>query len=318
MTTAIRMPQFTETMVEGVVGKWLKGEGDWVKREEPLVEIVTDKVTVEMPSPVEGKLARIITPEDTVVRVGGELAIMEDVAETAPAPLRTPPSQAAPPMAPPPPVPSQERAERYSPAARPAAPQEEELLPITPVRRLIANHMVRSIQTAPHVWAALEVDVTLLVQLRESLKDGFRQREGAQLTYLPFAIRAVAEALKEHPILNSSWSEEHIILKKRIHIGIATATGEGLVVPVIKDAHTKSIAALAREADRLAGKARLSRSAFVRHAVETALRQPAETEALRKARQIYADIAEEDRALAKVYLPLVAETLPPPYKRRRR
>ena len=77
-------------------------------------------------------------------------------------------------------------------------------------------------------------------------------------------------------------------------------------------------APLLRRIDRLAGKARLSRSAFVRHAVETALRQPAETEALRKARQIYADIAEEDRALAKVYLPLVAETLPPPYKRRRR
>ena len=77
-------------------------------------------------------------------------------------------------------------------------------------------------------------------------------------------------------------------------------------------------APLLRRIDRLAGKARLSRSAFVRHAVETALRQPAETEALRKARQIYADIAEEDRALAKAYLPLVAETLPPPYKRSRR
>ena len=77
-------------------------------------------------------------------------------------------------------------------------------------------------------------------------------------------------------------------------------------------------APLLRRIDRLAGKVRLSRSAFVRHAVETALRQPAETEALRKARQIYADIAEEDRALAKVSLPLVAETLPFPYKRRRR
>jgi len=77
-------------------------------------------------------------------------------------------------------------------------------------------------------------------------------------------------------------------------------------------------APLLRRIDRLAGKARLSRSAFVRHAVETALRQPAETEVLRKARQIYADIAKEDRALAKAYLPLVTETLPPPHKRRRR
>ena len=77
-------------------------------------------------------------------------------------------------------------------------------------------------------------------------------------------------------------------------------------------------APLLRRIDRLAGKARLSRSAFVRHAVETALRQPARTEALRKARQIYADIAEEDRALAKAYLPVVTETLPPAYKRRRR
>jgi 2-oxoisovalerate dehydrogenase E2 component (dihydrolipoyl transacylase) len=113
------------------------------------------------------------------------------------------------------------------------------------MRRAIAEHMVRSVQTAPHAWAMVEIDVSKLVKLRASLLDAWRQREGYELTFLPFFVKAVVEALRENPTLNARWSDQGVVLKKRIHVGIAIAVSNGLVVPVIRDTDQKSIAGIA-------------------------------------------------------------------------
>ena len=116
--------------------------------------------------------------------------------------------------------------------------------------------MVKSATQIPQAWTLVEADVTGLVQLRESAKTSFQRREGVRLTYLPFLVRAVAESLAEHPLLNSSWGGDHIVVKRRINIGIAAATPDGLVVPVIHDADARSISELAKAIDDLTNKAR--------------------------------------------------------------
>jgi 2-oxoisovalerate dehydrogenase E2 component (dihydrolipoyl transacylase) len=116
--------------------------------------------------------------------------------------------------------------------------------------------MSRSAQTVPHAWMAVEADVTPLARWRQQIKDDFRQREGADLTFLAFAINAVVGALKEHPVLNSSWSDDGIVLKSEINIGVAVATEEGLIVPVIHGADGLSIAALAKKLSDLGERAR--------------------------------------------------------------
>ncbi len=124
------------------------------------------------------------------------------------------------------------------------------------MRRAIAEHMVRSVTTAPHAWTYVEVDVAGMVRWREQARAEFRAREGFDLTYVPFVAKAVVESLREHPILNSTWRDGQIVLKKRIHLGIAVALEDGLIVPVIHDADEKSIAGLARAVHDLATRAR--------------------------------------------------------------
>src|SRR5690606_30020940 len=120
----------------------------------------------------------------------------------------------------------------------------------------IAERMVHSTRTVPHAWTTVEVDVTSLVKFRESIKEEFRRREGINLTYLPFVVKAAVEALREYPILNSTWEEDRIVIKKHIHIGIAVDLDDGLIVPVIRDADQKSIVGLARAIADLATRAR--------------------------------------------------------------
>jgi 2-oxoisovalerate dehydrogenase E2 component (dihydrolipoyl transacylase) len=124
------------------------------------------------------------------------------------------------------------------------------------MRRSIAAHMTASKRIVPHAWTMVEVDVTSLVRFRESIKSEFSQREGFNLTYLPFVIKAAVEGLREYPILNSQWDEDRILIKKRINIGIAVDLDDGLIVPVIKDADQKSIVGLARSVHDLALRAR--------------------------------------------------------------
>lgn len=148
-----------------------------------------------------------------------------------------------------------------APQPAPAAPgiktePGDQVIPVTAVRRAIATRMVQSKHEAPHAWTMVEVDVTGLVKLRETVKAEFEKREGFKLTYLPFVIKAVVESLKEYPILNSVWAGDSIILKKRINISIAVATEDALYVPVIKDADEKSIYGLAKAVHDLAQRTR--------------------------------------------------------------
>ena len=133
---------------------------------------------------------------------------------------------------------------------------DDENVALSPVRRIIAEHMTRSANDIPAAWSVVEVDVNELVALRQGMKDDFRQREGAELTYLPFVIKAVVESLREHPYLNSTWGGDKIVLKKRINIGVAVAGADGLVVPVIHDATAMSVADLAKAGRDLTNRAR--------------------------------------------------------------
>ncbi|KMY54705.1 branched-chain alpha-keto acid dehydrogenase subunit E2 [Bacillus sp. FJAT-27231] len=129
-------------------------------------------------------------------------------------------------------------------------------IPVSGVRKAIAANMVRSKQEVPHAWTMMEVDVTNLVARRDALKEEFKKKEGFNLTYFAFFVKAVAQALKEFPEVNSMWAGDEIIQKKEINLSIAVATDDALFVPVIKQADEKTIKGIAREIHELAGKVR--------------------------------------------------------------
>jgi 2-oxoisovalerate dehydrogenase E2 component (dihydrolipoyl transacylase) len=132
----------------------------------------------------------------------------------------------------------------------------DEVIPVSSMRRTIAEHMVRSERTAPHATVVMEVDMTGAVAWRTARKEEFRQREGIDLTYLSLVMKAVTLALRDHPRLNAVWDEERIIHRKAVNIGVAVALEDGLVVPVIRNADRLSIAGLAIAVAELAEKAR--------------------------------------------------------------
>lgn len=162
-------------------------------------------------------------------------------------------------------APSQPATPQAAPAAAatPAAPKQDiptlpgdVEIPVTGIRKAIAANMLRSKHEAPHAWTMIEVDVTNLVQYRDSIKNEFKQKEGFNVTYFAFFVKAVAQALKEFPMMNSMWAGDKIIQKKDINISIAVATEDALYVPVIKHADEKTIKGIAREINELAGKVR--------------------------------------------------------------
>ena len=306
----IELPQVGESVTEGVIGRWLKSVGDSVEKYDPLVEVVTDKVNMEMPSPVSGVLTLILAEEGDTVPMGSAIAEIEVDGEEPPvepseekidttgvllkdtAPVG-PTGSGGPIAAPVEEAPSKRR--RYSPAVqrladehgvdlsqvegtgmggrvtradvqalidgrqdavRAAPAGDEERLPLTPVRRMIADNMVASSTQIPQAWSMVEVDVTGLVRRRNEIRDEFERRTGVRLTYLPFILKAVAEGLRENPLVNSSWDGDSILLKRRINIGVAVAAPDGLVVPVVHDADRLSVAGLAEALDGLTGRAR--------------------------------------------------------------
>lgn len=129
-------------------------------------------------------------------------------------------------------------------------------IPVSGVRKAIASNMLRSKHEAPHAWTMMEVDVTNLVEYRDSIKSDFKKREGFNITYFAFFVKAVAQALKEFPQINSMWAGDKIIQKKDINISIAVATDDALFVPVIKNADDKSVKGIAKEIFDLANKVR--------------------------------------------------------------
>ena len=151
-------------------------------------------------------------------------------------------------------VPAVATTQRPAPAGKPGA--DEEAVPVTGIRRTIAQRMTASAFSAPHAWLVVEPDVTGLVALRNAQKEAFHERHGIDLTYLPFMAHAVAQSLLEHPYLNASWAEDKIILRKRVNLGIAVATERGLLVPVVRDADRLSVTGLAQAMSELGEKTR--------------------------------------------------------------
>jgi len=324
----IELPQVGESVTEGVIGKWLKDVGDRVEKYDPLVEVITDKVTMEFPSPVDGVLISIAALEGETVPMGAVIADIEVEGADGNASAAAPPMEAtAAPAnrigtllrdaAPVGPTGSggaisagagmdakPAGAGRLSPAVarlaaehgvdlsrivgtglggrvtrkdvqghidgRESSPTAAEgaggagdiISPLTPVRRTIAENMVRSATEIPQAWTLMETDVTCLVRLREHAKEQFQRRTGVNLTYLPFVLRAVAQSLREHPRVNSSWAGDAIVLKGRVNLGVAVSTEAGLMVPVIHDADKMDVGALASAAHALASKARKGKLAL--------------------------------------------------------
>ena len=142
----------------------------------------------------------------------------------------------------------------------PSMAQGDTPMGLTPMRRAIAEHMVRSVHTSPHAWTSVEIDMTRVVKYRDSIKESFRQREGVDITYLSFFIKAVVDAIRQVPQVNSIWSDEQgVILRRDINIGVPIDIGEGLIVPVIHGADNLSVTGIARRVYELAEKARAGR-----------------------------------------------------------
>lgn len=170
------------------------------------------------------------------------------------------PAKAGPATAPAPqvaPAPSAPSAAPAQTAATPVTRAEgDELLAMTSVRRAIAEHMSRSKQVSPHAWLMMEVDMSRVVHLRERHKQEFKERYGVSLTYLPFVARATVEALRRHPTMNAQWSDEGVVLKRDVHLGIAVALEENLIVPVVRNADRLSISGLAQTMSDLGERSR--------------------------------------------------------------
>ena len=358
----VTMPQLGESVAEGTIGKWLKQPGDHVDKYEPLVEVITDKVNAEVPSPFEGVLREILAEEGATVPNNAEIAVIETADEGSDATAKAAPAPAepaAPPSTPAPgPAGSDERGPsemaaaaaappaaalaasgdpdaRMTPAVRrllrehelsaaqivgtggggritredvlkvvetirqggtapvvavpaaggraaigiaPVAPTtprtlpplpapaagtpivfpdgaDEVLVPMTRMRSGIAAQMTRAL-AVPHAYVHMETDVSGLVRAREGAKRDYQAREGISLSYVPFVIKAAVDALRRFPSFNAHWTEGGLLAKKHIHMGVAVAVDDGLLVPVVRDVDQLSIAGLNRAIAEVAERAR--------------------------------------------------------------
>ncbi|HCT1624447.1 TPA: 2-oxo acid dehydrogenase subunit E2 [Staphylococcus argenteus] len=324
----ITMPKLGESVHEGTIEQWLVSVGDYIDEYEPLCEVITDKVTAEVPSTISGTITEILVEAgqtvaiDTVIckietadEKSGKTSnekqskVIEDTtveADTASTAVEQPKQQENAPR----------NNGRYSPVVFKLASEhnidlsqvvgsgfegrvtkkdimavienggttaqtdnedkaslgqldtsnstsqssqgngETNKTPVNGVRKAIAQNMVNSVTEIPHAWMMIEVDATNLVNTRNHYKNGFKNKEGYNLTFFAFFVKAVADALKAYPLLNSSWQDNEIVLHKDINISIAVADENKLYVPVIKHADEKSIKGIAREINDLATKAR--------------------------------------------------------------
>ncbi|MFM6951721.1 MAG: dihydrolipoamide acetyltransferase family protein [Bacteroidota bacterium] len=354
----IVMPKMGESIAEATIIRWLKNEGERVEKDEPIVEIATDKVDSEIPSTEAGILVKQLYKDGDVVKVGEPVAMINaegGASAVAPAPTAAPAAtpvveapvavetavaaienqiQAAQPAAEP--LSNADGSRFYSPlvlniartegvsmseletvpgtgkegrvtksdilayvanrgnasqpaavTAAPAAPAApaaaapvvsqntpakvevktsvslnpgDEVIEMDRVRKLIADHMVMSKHTSPHVTSFVEADVTNLVNWRNRVKDSFKKREGENITFTPIFIEAVAKAIKDFPMINVSVDGSNIIKRKNINVGMAVAQQNGnLIVPVIKNADTMNLLGLTRAVNELANRARIGK-----------------------------------------------------------
>jgi len=338
--TEMIMPKMGESVAEATIIKWLKKEGDSVEADESVLEIATDKVDSEVPSPASGKILKLLFNEGDVVQVGKVICLIgSESGSTAHSPqptVVTPTVVEKPqpkPLAEQPEVKSEpviSNSDRfYSPLVRTIAQKEgiaqaeldtiqgtgkegrvtkndilaylpnrgkvleqalvpkvaqepktvsngqqqvvapvinkpavsigagDEIIEMDRMRKIIADHMVMSKHTSPHVTSYVEADVTNIVLWRNKMKDQFEKKEGEKLTFTPIFIEAVAKAIKDFPMVNVSVNGTQIIVRKNINIGMATALPSGnLIVPVIKNADRMNLYGLTKNVNDLANRAR--------------------------------------------------------------
>lgn len=339
------MPKMGESIAEATIIRWLKKEGERIEADEAVLEIATDKVDSEVPSPKGGILGKQLFKEGDVVKVGEAIAVIltegataSDTSRPAKVSENTPVEQiektvsdavhtAAPvkssaanpnrfysplvlniaktegismneleniqgtgsdervtkrdilayienrgnkaslvtetPVVEATASPTVKVSEPAKPVAKPASltlNPGDEIIEMDRMRKLIAEHMVMSVSTSPHVTSFVEADVTNLVNWRNKMKDVFKKREGENLTFTPLFVEAVVKAIKDFPLINISLDGDKIIKRKNINIGMAAALPSGnLIVPVIKNADTKNLLGLAKEVNDLANRARLNK-----------------------------------------------------------
>lgn len=311
----VKLPKMGESISEATALNWLKSIGDYIEKEEPLLEVATDKVDSEIASPASGIILELKYEINDIIKIGAVVATIEtkgtasQISSIEPVreKVEDTPSQAS----------SQKQIQRfdkngkfYSPLVRNIAEKEgvsfeelqringtgsqgrvlkvdlenhlknritkisnsvvqtktgnyegkHEIIEMDRMRSMIADHMVHSKHTSPHVTSYVEADVTVLVKWREKNKDTFAKKHNQKITFTPIFVEAVVEALKEFPLVNVSVNGNKIIVKKDIHIGLATALPNGnLIVPVIRNADQKNLLGLTKDVNDLVGKARLNK-----------------------------------------------------------
>ena len=308
MSVEIKVPVLGESVVEATVAKWMKASGESVKADEAIVELETDKVTLEVPSPVNGVLSDVVAAEGAIVGVDALLGLVEE----GPSPSATAPKVETPatsaPAAPSPSssasVPAPVQTMPLSPAVRklvdennlnpkaivatgkdgrltkadvlkaiekgvaaPTAPasvpaasriadNREERVPMSRLRRLIASRLKEAQNTAAMLTTFNEVDMSAVMALRAEYKEEFEKTHGARLGFMGFFVKAVISALREYPAVNAEISADDIIYKNFYNIGVAVGTPQGLVVPVVKDAQTLSLAEIETKINDFGSRAR--------------------------------------------------------------
>lgn len=295
MATELKIPAVGESIVEVEIGQWLKKEGDAVKLDEPLVELVTDKATLELPSPVNGTLRQIVAPVGAVLAVGAVVALIEEGAASAvaaPEAVAVAPAASAAPAAEPRVMPAAERllaqnnlnaaqvapsgpggrilkedvqravAQASAPTAAPVAPaapeapapmptaaavvpasadpnrpwRTDEVVNMTPIRRRIAERLLAAKQNTAMLTTFNEADMGSVMELRKEYGEMFQKKYGIKLGFMGFFVKAVVRALQEIPQLNAEIQGNTIVYHRYYDVGIAVGGGEGLVVPIIRDA----------------------------------------------------------------------------------
>ena len=291
MSTEIKVPTLGESVTEATIAKWFKNEGDTVKIDEPLVELETDKVTVEVPAPVSGRLEKIVAAAGSTIAVG---ALLGSIAEGA-AGTSAPKAEAA--KSPPPPA--AKPAETLSPAVRKAVVENkldtsaipgtgkdgritkgnvidhmakpasapvasvpaaaagaEERVKMTRLRATIARRLKDAQNTAAMLTTFNEVDMTQVMALRNQYKETFEKKHGTKLGFMGFFVRACIQALKDVPAVNAEIDGEDLVYKNYYHIGVAVGTDRGLVVPVVRNADQLSLAGIEKTISDYGRKAR--------------------------------------------------------------
>ena len=335
----VEMPHVGESVTEAVVGKWLVSPGDAIRRYDPLVEVITDKVNMEVPAPRDGTVTELLVSEGDTVQMGAPIAAME-IEGAEPEPERGGPPETEAPS-----IQSSSRvgsmivganvgptggeftdtslqsgqdavetevagsrvrsrargrgrpdggarispvvkrlAEKHGidvslvtgtggggrvtkrdveaylesavPSAAPIMQLSDEIVEPSPIRRMIAENMSRSFREIPHAWGAIEVDVTAMVEYRRANIERVMQSTGQRLTYLPIVLPHVAQSLRQHRMLNSSWMDGKVVLKGAVNIGVAVATEQGLMVPVIRGADARTLEDTVSEISRVVEAAR--------------------------------------------------------------